>query len=152
MIYNDFPILNGNDYSILNHEYQSSIKDRKFFTSKLFTQIRQCFNYCNTINGVNTHIKQQLTNSKVLLNILLENLMANFSIKQPEEKEIFEFNIFTYIKKLTQILHTCTAWLAEEEKVYYKTLIKNTISTILDILKNILTSLEQSNIVLFKHM
>ena len=133
MIYNDFPILSSDYYNNLNKQYYSSIKDRKHLAVVLHSQIRQCSYLCNSIKNVNPCIKQQLLNSKKTLLQLQENLLANFNIQPAEEKEMFEFNIFTFINKLFQVLQTTIIWLAEEEKIYYKTFINSTNSAIINI-------------------
>lgn len=152
MMYNDFLILSNESYSLLNQQYQNTSKDRKFFANILYTELQDCLSLCNTIKDINPSLKKQLATSKSILNQILENLTANFNIQKLEQKEIVQFNIFTFVNKLTQTLTITTSWQNSEEKFYYKTFIKNVNLSILNITKNILITLENSNVILFKHM
>lgn len=152
MIYNDFPILNNETYSYLNEQYTNTGKDRKAYANVLYSEIQSCFALYSTTKNLNPSLKKQLNHSKEVLNQILENLKANFTIQTTEQKELIQFNIFSFVSKLSQILIITINWQNTEEKLYYKTFIKNINLSILNIIKNILSILENSNVILFKHM
>jgi len=151
-MYNDFPILNNEQYSFLNNQF-SNKPDRTFFANNLNNKIMVCISYFNGFNfKVNEKIKQALLNTKLTLEQSLENLKANFKINKNQTPIAKDFNIFSFLKSLTEILNTTNSWLLEEEKFYYKQFIKNLNISIIDSAKKILTALEKSNLHLFKYM
>jgi len=153
MIYNDFQILSDNTYFSLNNHYLSQKKDRKTYANILYSELAWCHNILATIKPhINLNIKKQLNNSKNVLQQILENLLANFKIEKTNNSSAVEFNIFYFIRKLIQTLTITNSWLIDEEKTYYQQFIKNTNASIIAIISNLLSSLENSEIIFFKHM
>jgi len=152
MIYNDFPILRDSTYNTLQQQFKNQQKDRRIYASEIYATTCDCISLCNTIKNLNHLITSQLNETKLNLLQIKENLLANFNVDKSKNTQTIQFNIFQLIKKLLLIINKSICWLREEDKEYYKTFIKNLNLSVIFILNNILSSLEKSNIILFKHM
>ena len=153
MNYNDYQILSENIYNDINSQYKNNINTvRLDLANKLYNSILECF-FCNfNLNNFNIILKTQIGLAKTSLEQIAENIYANFNIEKNKQKNIFNYNVFTFLEKLTNILNQLTFWQYLEEKEYYKNFLKNTINSTCFIIKNILNALNKSKTILFKYM
>lgn len=152
MEYNDFPILDDSTYSMMMQEYENNLPfDRHTTINKLYLELDECRNFCFGLTArVNKSIRNAIERAKEELDKILDNFHATFSINVKSQKEIKEFNLFTFIKKLISSLATTQNWANNEQKTYFKTLASNNIDTLINILIGIIEALENSNLHLFK--
>ena len=152
MNYNDFPILNPQEYKHIQEQYNSLNKPRIAYSEDLLISISQCIDLCNSENSPKLDLKKELEVSKKSLIQIQENLLANFSLKKSSSIKFYEFNIFSLLNKILNCLKITNLWFQTEEKIYYKTFIKKTNFTLINILQKITTILEKINVKIFKHM
>ncbi len=154
MNYNDFPILDDSTYNLMMNEYNNSLPfDRNTAINKLYLELDECKNFCfGLTNRVNKKIQLAVESAKTEIEKILENFHATFSIHVNSQKEIKEFNLFTFIKKLISSISNMHHWANNEQKTYFKTLAGNNIITLINILMQIIEALENSNLHLFKFM
>ena len=155
MIYNDFPILNNDEYKLLESKYSSNnLLDRKTEVIKIFHSLTICKNSSSHISQqLNHQILKAIQSTHSTLTKILENFSATFSIPSSiNESNIYTFNLFQFLKKLTSIVEQLNEWQAKEDKEYYKNFINISNKELLNEINNILSQIEKSNIYLFKFM
>ena len=152
MMYEDFKILNTEQYKTINDQYlQSHSFNRKEFVDKVFSLLNTCSN-CELSNNKKFN---KTTIDKILkIQQILSKHSTNISIHFNTTKinEVYKINIFTFIKNLVQLLSTYLRWQQEETKQYYKTLIQKGSNELTENIIELLRILENSNILFFKHM
>jgi len=153
MIYNDFPILNDNDYKLLNEHFSLQQFNRKNIINQLCNELNVVANICLEIkNSHNNKIKTAIENTQKTVSKLFDNFSSLFNIYPTTSKTILNTNIFSFFKRLTKILELLTNWEQNETKEYYKTLTQKSINEITKELNGLFVSLENSNFYFFKHM
>ena len=154
MNYNDFPILSNDEYKFLNEQYSLNPSfDRKTYLFKICTELLSCINICVGLNGrFNSKICYTISDSKQVLEKILNNLTSTFNISMSSQKEISNFNLFTFLKKIINTVSLITSLTNFEQKEYYKTMLTKSTNELLKILENIITALENSNLHFFTHM
>lgn len=152
MNYNDFPIMNDEDYLKLNTLYSQPQTDKHRLMFDLCTKLNQCRNMCFFItDNHNKKIKDSLLGASKTLTKLFNNFSSTFNI-QPSNNQITEGNIFLFMKLLNSTIKLLQSWAEIEKKEYYQKLISNSSLEILEILDQLFGALLTSNISFFKHM
>lgn len=153
MIYNDYNILSLDEYELIKSKYIENNFSRKNTANTLYSLVEQCSINCLSIkNKLNQNILNSLKNAKTNLELIMENLNANFKIIKTNKKTFNSINLFGFLINLNNILNNLIFWLHKEEKEYIKLFLNNTIKTILFIINNILSALEKSNLISFNYM
>ena len=150
MTYNDFPILNSTDYQILNSEFekQKPKNDRATSIAKISMLLLDCKNSCSSIKAnINNLIKQEITKANTQISAIWENLNTSTTTNT-----IKEFNVFTFLNKLSKCLHEFMQWFEIETKEYYKNLILKSISSLSVCIENISSAISKSTIKIYKFM
>lgn len=153
MKYEDFPILNNNQYEELDFLYKNSNINKQITYNRIFNKLNQVINSSLTLTeNVNPLLRNIITQNNIILNQILKNISANFAIKTNNTTTIKQFSLFDYMFSLNSLLEELLILSTQEEKTYYKTFLLNTQKAILNCLNNIILTLAKSNIILFKHM
>lgn len=153
MNYNDYPILSDLDYSIINEQFKSNSQfDRKKDLFQICTQIHHCINICNGIEPkYNQRIQHSIKTCISTLSKILSNLSSIFNINI-HTNNIYNFNIFSFLKNLVLTSQQIANWQQHETKEYFKTISINSLNEILNIIEIVIKSIEESNYIIFKHM
>lgn len=154
MKYNDFPILNNDEYNLINSHFFNTEKfDRKTTLIKICNNISCCKNLCLELSSKhNLKIRNAINHTYEILNKLNENLSSSFNLNILPNNTIKTCSLFDFMKKITNINSLILEWSKNEQKEYFKSIALNTMKDLVDILKAIISALEESNIILFKHM
>ena len=154
MKYEDFPILNNNDYSLLREQYLSSNQtDRKLIVNEICSEISNIINsYWSNENLFNNNLNLAIKNCSLSLMKVLDNLTSLFNIQVTRQQSIPTFNIFSYIRKINSIITMLLKWASKEQKEYYKSTASKTTIELLNSLNSILLAAEESNVKFYKHM
>ena len=157
MTYNDFPILNNNEYKILNEQYEQwskhSKSDRKSQILKICNELNNSISFCLQLKSKhNLKIRTSIEQTRQSLINLLDNICCCFNISLSHQNQLTNYNLFSFLKQQNHLLRLFNDWQNFEEKEYYKTIIQKSIIIILDCNSNLITSLEESNINFFKYM
>ncbi len=150
MTYNDFPILNSTDYQILSSEFekQKPKTDRTTSIARISMLLLDCKNSCSSLKtNINIPIKKEITKANTNISAILENLNASTNTNT-----IKEFNVFTFLNKLSKCLHEFILWFEVETKEYYKNLILKSISSLSVCIENITLAISKSTIKIYKFM
>ena len=154
MNYNDFPILGDEKYKMIQSEYEKFLPfNRKNNINKIYFLLEECRHFCfGLTNKFNTSISSCINESKKIIEKLMDNLHATFSINIEYKHEIKEFNLFTFTKKLIECIYEIKNWNSKEDKEYYKKISEDCMIDLLFCLKTLISSLEKSNLHFFKYM
>lgn len=154
MDYNDFPILNNDQYkTISEHFLLNKTFDRKSFLFKICNELKNCSNaFLHLPNNYNKKVKDALNFSKTILIKWQNNFISTFNINTLSSQTILNENIFIFIKKIIDTISLTETWQNHEPKKYYKSLAQKCIIELLDILNKIISALDESNFYFFKHM
>ncbi len=153
MIYDDFPLLNDEQYELIKNKF---IAEKNFNRNELafyvYSDLLTCYNACPLlIVKLNKQIKESLNNCKSELAKIIENFEAVFNYKK-DKIEIKEINLFNFLKKLANLQKNLINWQKFEQKEYYNQLIVNLLMQINEMLINLISALENSNVPLFRFM
>lgn len=153
MRYNDFPILNDNEYKFLNEQFNNSSFNKKEILTKICFELNTIinFNFTNK-EKFNNKIKQEIFNGIEIANKWLNNFSSQFNISLKSTTNIVNINIFSLLKKFNTVIYQLTTLIKHESKEYYKSLAINCINEIISTSSNILQALNESNLILFKYM
>ena len=154
MNYDDFPILNNSEYQILNEQYNKLIRpERKDIIIKICTEISQIsFSFFQLKNKYNCKILNSLNLANKTFEKIHDNLASCFNVTLLKINQIENFNLFTFLKRTTNLLFLLNKWITIEEKEYYKSLAEKSYLNVNEMLNEIFNSLQQSNVTFFKHM
>ena len=154
MNYDDFPILNDENYKMIQSQYDKFLPfNRKTCIDKIYILLEECRHFCFGLDKrYNKNITISITNVKKTLEQIMDNFHAVFQIDVEYKKQINEFNIFTFIKKIITCIIEIKNWNLKEEKEYYKKLSNNCLNILLNSLSDIISALEKSNLIIFKYM
>ena len=154
MNYSDFQILSNEAYQIINEKYSSTSKpDRKSILFQICKELKTCSNFCfNLENKYNFKIRKSIELANSCIIKLYNNLQTTFNLYNNPNLSVENFNLFGFLKKLTNIISLFSSWNNLEAKEYYKSICEKSISDLLDVFQNILSSLEESDIRFYKHM
>ena len=154
MEYNDFRLPSDDYFKLMQDEYNKlGNSDRKTCLSKLFL----CLQECKTIYfGIDKLYNKAITDALNATNIsiykTIENISNIINLPEPSITSIRKFNIFSYIKKLTNATKILTAWSSSEKKDYYKKLANSTANEFLENINLIICALEKSEVRIYKFM
>ena len=154
MTYNDFPILNNETYKLMN-EYFSLQEpfNRKSIINNICNDLNYVLNACLDIKKQhNSKISKCINNTLNIVSKNLNNLSSLFNVSISAKQQFSNINIFSFFKKLTQIISILTTWLNGEEKQYYKSIVLKTLNEFIANLIDLFSSFEESNYYFFKHM
>ena len=155
MDYNDFPILTDEQYKQMQNKFNFFLEknfDRKQTTFKIYSILTECKNSLPFINEkVNLHIKESLNFALNKLNKMASNFEATFNFSS-QKIEVNATNLFSFLKKLSNLLKIFIFWLNNEQKEYFKQFSINAAAELTEVLFNILSALENSKIDLYKFM
>ena len=153
MEYNDFPILNDEEYKFLENKFSENIsfnRDENIFY--IFSDLSILFNATPLlIAKSNSFIREGLEMAKSELEKLVENFNSTFNLKI-NKNEIKEKNLFNFLKMLANLQKKLIFWHKFEQKEYFKQFSLNTINSVNEILLSLTTALENSNIQLYRFM
>ncbi len=154
MNYNDFPILDDDKYKMIQSEYEKFLPfNRNNSISKIYILLEECRHLCFGLNGqCNRDITRTLSDVKKELERVMDNFNSIFNIKLDYKKEIIEFNLFHFLKKLIDCTIEMKIWNSKEDKEYYKKFSDNSLEILLNCISNLVQSLEKSNVHIFKYM
>ncbi|MBQ8615457.1 MAG: hypothetical protein IJ415_02705 [Clostridia bacterium] len=154
MNYNDFPILNNDEYNLINSHYSNFERfDRKTTIIKIYNEISGCKNICLDLSSKhNPKIKKAIEQAYETLNKLNENLLTSFNLNNTESNTIKTCSLFSFMRKITNLSSSVLEWSKSEKKEYFKSIAQSTMKDLFNIMLNLTSALEESNIILFKHM
>lgn len=154
MNYEDFPILSNQEYELINSHFSKREKfDRKTILNKICNELIICKNIClESKSKYNKKICSALEKSLIILNKLNQNISSCFNIVNSQSQTMKIFNLFDFMKKLISISSLVFSWFEHEPKEYYKNLAGKTNRELLQVMENIISALNNSNIITFKHM
>lgn len=153
MKYNDFQIFNDDTFSTLSSHYFTNKKNERIdLANKLYFELSSCFYMCFANKNYNNKIISSIEKTKNILNNLIDNLKANFSLAEISQKNYKDCNIFQIVNKLLTSIELCNIWLKQEEKEYFKYFLNNFISNLIDLNLILISSLEKSSIKFYKFM
>ncbi|MCQ2564969.1 MAG: hypothetical protein MJ152_03850 [Clostridia bacterium] len=116
-------------------------------------KVEICKNMCLTLTEeTNLNVATKIKEIYEYLQNTKDNLLATFSIKSATVCEVKNFNVFSLLTAILNVLATLHNWQNEETKQHTKIFLVKTINTLTERTNNLLTSLENSNFIMFKHM
>lgn len=153
MIYNDFPILNDEQYKIMQDKFnEHSSFNRKEIVYAIYNKLIICNTSCVFLSEkVNKHIRESLNNCKCEFEKTISNLEATFNLKN-NKNELKELNFFKFLKILVEITKNLTFWHEKEEKEYFKKFSLNISISLINLILDLTSALEKSNITMYKFM
>ncbi len=152
MDYFDNPILSETEYQIINSHYAKNLpQDRLTHANKINIQLQDCKKMCLNIHNVNAQISSALSSTIAEINLIIGNLQACLNVTT-ESNSTIQFSLFKFINKLLTGASMFLEWEQQEQKEYYKNLALKCHKKIMLCIKNILNSLENSTIKIFKYM
>lgn len=154
MDYNDFPILDDDKYQLIQSQYENFLPfNRKDNVNKIYLLLEECRHLCfGLTKQYNANINRSIFNTLHELERVMDNFNSTFSIKLDYKKQISEFNLFQFLKKLIECVKEISLWNLKEDKVYYKKFSHDNHIIILNCVYNLVSVLENSNIRIFKFM
>ncbi len=154
MEYNDFPILNDDEYKLLQDKYNNLLPfDRLQCVNLIYSSCVMCEDCCYTVSAiVNPTIRQSVKQCLGELNKISSNLLSTFNLKPALTHELKSVNLFNFLKKLINLLKNLQNWCKNEEKEYFKSLAFKSSVAVMDATANILSAIENSNVPIYKHM
>ncbi len=150
--FNDSPILDDDAYLRLMRAYQNRPTERNVIVNKIYFELIHCRQLCLGVDeNLNKKIKDGISYAKSEIDKIIENFESSFSISVKSD-EVKNFNLFTFIKKISECISFVLEWQIHEEKPYYKALANSTISSLNMIITKIITTLEHINVIIFKYL
>ena len=154
MLYNDYQVLNDDEYQIINlHYQQTEPQTQSEIVNKLFVNFDQCKSYCFGLNScVNKRIQAVLNNAKAEFEKLISNINTSFKLNAKTTKVVSTFSVFDFANKLIEGIKLAQEFLNLATDPKFTDFAKQTTKTILDIANQLFDALSSSNIQMFKHM
>lgn len=154
MEYNDFRLPSDDYFKLMQDEYSKlGNSDRKTCLSKLFLCLQECKTIYFGIDKLyNKAITDALNATNTSIDKTIENISNITNLPEPSITSIRKFNIFSYIKKLTNATKILTVWSSSEEKDYYRKLANSTANEFLENINSIIYALEKSEVRIYKFM
>lgn len=154
MNYNDFQIPNNHVLNKMLEEYNLTTQQPKYDSfNEVYSDLNILYSSCLLINKeYNNTIKQAIHSSKNTLNKCLENMLAVFNIKTQTITTVLNINVFDFILNIINILNKTNKWILIEKKPYIKTFIQKLNLELLNIIKNLISAINNSNFKFYKHM
>ncbi len=152
MEYEDYKVLSEEEYNFLSEQYLSQ-KQPKNYAQFVCDKLEVCKNMCLTLTEkTNTNVATKIKGVFDYLQNIKDNLLATFSIKSATICEVKNFNIFSLLTATFDVLNALYNWQNEETKQHTKIFLTKTINSLTERINLLLTALENSNILTFKHM
>lgn len=154
MMYNDFQILNNDEYNLINEQYSHhQASTQTDIINNLFLQLDECKSFCFGLNKyVNKRIQNALVFAKNELDKLIYNINVSYKVSVHSIQAVTNFNIFAFAKKLMEGLELVQKLLEFATDPNTINFVKGTATTITSIAEQLFDALENSNIHLFKFM
>lgn len=154
MLYNDYQVLNDDEYQIINlHYQQTKPQTQSEIVNKLFVNFDQCKSYCFGLSSrVNKRIQVVLNNAKAEFEKLISNINISFKLNTKTTKVVSTFSVFDFANKLIEGLKLAQEFLNLATDPKLTVFAKQTTKTILDIADQLFDALSSSNIQMFKYM
>lgn len=154
MKYNDFPILTSSEYDSLSKQFNIlSQFNRRDFLQNICLEVGLCLNYCSGIeNTFNKSTREQIKQTSILLEKILNNISSQFNIKQSPNHTILNFNFFSFMKQLNKTIILFINWFENEHKEYYKSIAKKSFIELINNENNLFSALEKSKVDFYKYM
>ena len=154
MEFNDFPILTNDEYDKMRNEYiNKQINNHELLYIEICNKLFECKSICIGLNKfVNKTIRLAVEKSKNEIDELYSDLSFSFKIKNQSCKEIKNFDVFSLLKNLVLIINSIQNHKRLNKDYLKDSLLFSIESKITIILKNIIQSLCESNIYMFKHI
>ena len=154
MDYNDFPILNNDEYLFLNSQYlQESSLDKKTIIARILNKVSASINGCYALDRIyNTYIQKEISSTFETLKKVEANLHSIFNIEADPPATTKSFNIFNLIKSLNEIIKLLFEWTQNENKQYHKATAYKTSFELINNLERLLSAMIKSKIDFYKHM
>lgn len=152
--YNDFNLPNDTEMALMRDMYNSNSFNRRTSLNNITTLVDSFLSQCYGVEKkVNNRIRTRLEETKKELEQLNQNLVLTFSYNHVKQiNNATNFNLFSSLKILNQIIIELHSIEEHEDKIYYKTFAKNTINSLLKHMSNLFDALEGSFIYTFKYL
>ena len=152
--YNDFSLPNDRDILIMQDMYNKSLFNKNSCLSTISDLANEFLSQCYGVEKkTNARINLALEELKKDLNLLLENLELIFSFKTSSKiNNIKEFNLFSCLKIINQLITHLIILSSKEDKVYLKKFAYNTLRSILEDLNKLFDALSNSFIRMFRYL
>ncbi len=152
MEYEDYKVLSEEEYNFLSEQYLSQ-KQPKNYAQFVCEKLEICKSMClNLTKETNSNVATKIKEIYEYLQNIKDNLLATFTIKSATVCEVKNFNIFSLLTACFDVLTTLHNWQNEETKQHTKIFLVKTTNALTERINSILTALENSNILIFKHM
>ena len=153
MEYNDFPILNEEEYKFLQNKFSENVSfNREEKIVSIFSNLLDLFNSSPMLIAQSNQIlKENLIFAKNEFEKLIENFNSTFNLKI-NKNEIKEKNIFNFLKTTINLQKNLINWHKFEQKEYFKQFSFNTLIAVNEILFHLISAIENSNVTLYKFM
>lgn len=154
MNYNDFPILNNEQYDLLQQNYNSNKTDRNTHINHILINLHECKFTCLNIKDCNKNITVAISNTLTTIDSIINNFntLTNAPLNTTTTLKVNNFNPFKFLNKLLNCISLFYNWQNNESKDYFKNLANTYYLDLNKCLANIISALEQSNIRLYKYM
>ena len=154
LMYDDFKIMSDNEYLNLAKAYEESRQmDSYARVGRLFNLLDACRGFCLLVdNRYNDKILKAVRRCKVAIDNCFANLSTLFKIEKKEDGEFKQFGLFCFLTKLQEICELLLRLFEEDNKVYNKKICLACVYSLNDGIRELLLSLENSNIKIFKFM
>ena len=148
--YNDFPILNNDQYKALNEAYKSATQPQDTKISSIFNLVSFCINSCLTVN-TNYKLSTKLIECKNRLTDILHTFTLLYPNQNSNENKNSS-NIFLLLSSLTKLTQLIMQLYRDEKRKYYQKTQYNISKNLLDIILEIQETLSSLNITFYKFM
>ena len=144
-MFNDFPILSNEEYSLIQNYYNANKPKRKILIDKIIFLLHKnlflCYNYTPNNKTIHTFSKPAINKAKFEFQKILDNTVSLFG-NSTHSNVVFKNNdYFEIIKNTAEIIYTFQEWSLTEEKEYYKnfslTCQKDLTLALIDLLNNV---------------
>ena len=152
--YNDYILPSNDEFELMQEKFRTTSKQNtQTIVSRRDYLAHEAISQCYGLEkNVNHRIRSWIERLKKELEKLIDNLTLTFSIQTSIIKNVHKFNMFSLLNKTVDIISNLISLNSIEEKVYIKSFSKNTIISLINNLKYIFNSLENSNVYLFKYL
>lgn len=156
MNYDDFPILDDMTYKIMQEQYSLSNTDQADRYEILATALNCLATLLNCEISNTDQFKKSivlaLNNSKIRIENIYNSILKTFNTDPVKINHTRSYNIFEYLNKLLSIFINIDKLENVQEKPYYKQNLNQNKNAILEIISNILSSLESSSVHFFRYI
>lgn len=153
MKYEDFPILNTEQYHILNEHYGEPIgPNRKTLIQEICSTLQNSISFFNNLNNLNSKTQSSIAETKQSLFKILNNLSSLFNVKLATCPTVSSFGLFLFMSNLVKTTSLFNKWIESEEKLYYRKIAVKNSQEVLSCFNNILLCLNESFVSFYRHM